>query len=193
MRRRPSVAWLASVLFTLGTGCTKDAAAPRVADVTGAWHTPTHPIGDAVHVVVFTSQECPIANSYAPTLAKLQEAWRSEPRVRLFLVHVDPDLTVADARRHAAEYALPGAVLLDPTHAAVRASGASITPEAVVWSAGEVVYRGRIDDQWRKLGSRAPAASTNDLRDAVALALRGEPTPLPHPPAVGCLLPEPGV
>ena len=163
----------------------------QVRDLDGQSHRPLQPEGNAVHVLLFTSHECPIANGYAPTIAALHAVWESEPRVRLFLVHVDPDLTAEQARDHAADYALPGTILLDPAHDLATACGVTITPEAVVLTSAGQLYRGRIDDQWRELGSRAPAPSQHDLRDAVRLSLAGERVPLPHPGAVGCLLPEP--
>ncbi len=141
-----------------------------------------------IHVLVVTSHECPIANSYAPTLRTLAEAWRPLP-VDLFLVHVDPDVTVAAARAHATAYELPGRILLDPGQRIARAVGATRTPEAVVLSRGGVSYRGRIDDQWPALGERLPTPTEETLRDAVAAALAGEPVARPLVPATGCLLP----
>ena len=145
-----------------------------------------------VHVVVFTSHECPIANAYAPTLGRLAKGWEDRP-VRMFLVHIDPDLSVAAARTHREDYKLPGPILMDATHKLATVLGATRTPEVVVLNDGGVVYRGRIDNQWPKLGVRTPKATKHELRDAVEVALRGEKVPAPHPPAVGCLLPEPSV
>ena len=162
-----------------------------LSDINGARCAPLDVRGGDVHVLVFTSHECPIANAYAPTLGKLHDAWSQDPRVRSFLVHVDPDMTGARAAQHALDYQLPGTILLDPTQVVARACGATITPEAVVWTASGLLYRGRIDDQWRGLGKRAPRASSRDLEQAVELALAGRALPAPHPPAVGCLLPEP--
>jgi len=193
--RRPTRSRLLLATTVLAAACANPATTPSPAlefrDLDGRAHTPLRPEGDAVHVLVFTSHECPIANGYAPTLQALHRAWQQQPRVRLFLVHVDPDLTETEAREHAAAYQLPGAILLDPRHQLVGPCGATITPEAVVRTAAGQMYRGRIDDQWRKLGSRAPAASQNDLADAVTLVLAGRPPHGPHPKAVGCLLPEP--
>lgn len=165
------------------------AAGPRVVDLDGVAQDPRRVPRGRVHVLVFTSHECPIANAYAPTLRDLAAAWRDRP-VDLFVVHVDPDLTAAQARAHAADHGLPGTILLDPGHDLARALGATRTPEAVVLLPGAVAYRGRIDDQWPSLGTRVPATRP-DLDRAVDAALRGEATPGPHPPAVGCLLPEP--
>ena len=172
-------------------GCGAEPLGPNLLDLDGVSHAPLDVQGDDVHVLIFTSHECPIANAYAPTLQTLQAEWADQPRVRLFLLHVDPDLSLEQARQHALEYQLPGTVLLDPGQAAASACGATITPEAVVLTAAGQLYRGRIDDQWRKLGSRAPAASSRDLAEAVALALDGTRSPEPHPKAVGCLLPDP--
>jgi hypothetical protein len=120
----------------------------------------------------------------------LAAGWQRAP-VRLFLVHVDPDLTVEAARIHAREYELPGTVLLDPAHSLAAAVGATRTPEAAVVTAAGLQYRGRIDDQWGDLGRRAGEANRHDLRDAVAAVLGGRPVPTPRTPTVGCLLPEP--
>ena len=190
MKPRVRIA-LASLTASVLAGCAADAVGPSLKDLDGAQHAPLDVQGDAVHVLVFTSHECPIANAYAPTLRALQAEWADQPRGKLFLLHVDPDLSADRARQHAQDYQLPGTVLLDPTQVAASACAATITPEAVVLSKAGQLYRGRIDDQWRKLGSRAPEASSRDLADAVQLALQGARAPEPHPKAVGCLLPEP--
>lgn len=159
-------------------------------DLDGKRHSPTELARGQVHVLVFTSHECPIANAYAPTLRTLAAAWQAQP-VRLFLVHVDPDLAVATATRHARNYELPGTILLDPRHQLAAALGVTRTPEAVVLNGAGLVYRGRIDDQWRELGARQSEASVHDLRVAVATALEGRVVSPPYPQAVGCLLPDP--
>lgn len=183
---------VAAALLGLGllASCATSDARPFARDLDGARLDPLAVPAGRVHVLVWVSHECPIANSYAPTLRALAAAWRTQP-VDLFVLHVDPDLTPAAARDHAAAYELPGTVAFDERQAIARSLGVTTTPEAVVLTAAGVAYRGRIDDQWRALGVRAPAATTHDLGAAVARAERGEPTPPPHPAAVGCLLPEP--
>ena len=182
---------LAALVAGVALAACSRPAGPVIVDCQGAEHAPLEITGDAVHVVVFVSHECPIANGYAPTLRKLQAKWSGDPRTSLFLVHVDPDLTVAAAMAHAKDYDLPGTILMDPRQVLARACGATITPEAIVVSAKGIGYRGRIDDQWRKLGSRAPEASQHDLLNAVSTVLQGDAVAQPFPKAVGCLLPEP--
>ena len=161
----------------------------QLQDLEGLTHEPLVVVPGAVHVLLFTSHECPIANAYAPTLRELASSWAGTA-VRLFLIHVDPDLTVAAARAHASNYELPGTIVLDPHQRLARAVGATKTPEAVVITESSQVYCGRIDDQWSALGARAQVASSHDLRDAVAAALAGRPVAMASTPVVGCLLPE---
>lgn len=158
--------------------------------IDGHRHDPRQVPPGRVHVVVFLSDECPIANSYAPTLATLANGWAGRA-VDLFLVHVGNSIDADRARAHARTWSLPGTVLLDPRQDLARALDVTRTPEAVVLGHDGLVYRGRIDDQWRAIGSRSPEPSRHDLRDAVDAALAGRAVPAPHPPAVGCLLPEP--
>lgn len=178
-----SAAWLAFAMASCAT------TRVQLQDLDAVTHEPLAVAAGAVHVLLFTSHECPIANAYAPTLRELASSW-SGTAVRLFVIHVDPDLTVAAARSHARDYELPGTIVLDPHHRLARAVGATKTPEAVVLLPSTIVYRGRIDDQCSALGARAQAASSHDLRDAVAQALAGRPVAVASTPVVGCLLPE---
>lgn len=181
--------------FALGllvalAGCSGHPADVQLSGLDGERCTPQQVAAGQVHVIVFLSHECPIANAYAPTLGSLAAGWAGQP-VRLYVVYVEPDLSLDAVRAHRREYALPGTVLLDPAQRLAAALGITRTPEAVVLNHDGLVYRGRIDDQWAALGTRSPAATVHDLRDAVAVALRGGKIAPPFPPAVGCLLPEP--
>lgn len=176
-------AWLAFVTASCAT------TRVQLQDLDGVSHEPLAVAPGAVHVLLFTSHECPIANAYAPTLRELATSW-SGTAVRLFVIHVDPDLTLEAARAHCRDYGLPGAILLDAHQHLARAVGATKTPEAVVLTPSTIVYRGRIDDQWSALGARAQSATSHDLRDAVAAALAGRAVAVASTPVVGCLLPE---
>jgi hypothetical protein len=195
--RRPGRGWGRATALLLGCLGSAGCAAPpfdasaraTVSDLDGRSQHPLQVAPGAVHVLVFLSQECPIANSYAPVLQQLARD-HTGPAVRWFLVHVDPDLDVAAARAHASAYELPGTVVLDPHHQLATALGITCTPEAAVLGAAGLCYRGRIDDQWPALGSRRPATAP-DLRAAIDRTRAGGEAPRPWPAAVGCRLPEP--
>lgn len=137
--------------------------------------------------IVFVGTDCPIANAYAPEIARLAAAY-GRKGVVFVVAYPLPDLKPAEARRHAQEYGLSCSVILDANRNLARRLGAATTPEAVVLSArGEVVYRGRIDDRYsRPGGPRREVPTRHDLRDALDAVLAGRPVPAPWPPAVGC-------
>jgi hypothetical protein len=142
----------------------------------------------AATVFIFTTADCPIANGYAPEIKSIISEY-SARGVGFFLVHVDADLSVEDARKHAAEFGYACPVLLDPSHTLVAAVGASVTPEAAVVTRDRILtYRGRIDDLYADFGKKRMEPSHHDLRDALEAIVSGRPVPQPRTKAVGCFI-----
>ena len=113
-------------------------------------------------------------------------------KIATFIVHADPDVTVAAAKKHAKEYGYACPVLLDPTHLLVKAAGVKMAPEvAVIGADRKVLYRGRIDDLYVDYGKRRPAPTTRDLRDALDAILQGKAVAATTTKVIGCYLPEP--
>ena len=140
-------------------------------------------------VLLFITTDCPIANRYAPEIEKIRADY--EPKgVKLTLVHVDPDLTTNAARQHAAEFGLTAPLVIDREHVLVSATGAQVTPEAVVIDpSGSIRYRGRINDQFAELGKRRSQPSSHDLREALNAVLENRPVTTPFTKAIGCQIP----
>jgi hypothetical protein len=162
---------------------------PALTDMHGTEQQPFK-VSDAVAtVLVFTLQDCPIANSYIPTLNKLAEEYG--PRgIHMLLVHVDPQLSNDTARTHAEEYQIKAPVVIDRQHAWVDRTGATKSPEVAVLSpAGEIVYSGRIDDRYFDLGKRRTHVTAHDLRDAIEAILAGRAVSRSKTEAVGCFIP----
>jgi hypothetical protein len=174
-------------------GCAASAAEPAttaVADVDGARVAPLAVPAGSVHVLLFVTTDCPIANSYAPEISALAAELRGT-EVTPFLVHVAPDVDAAAAKAHARAYGLELRILLDPEQRLARAVGATATPEAAVLTAAGLQYLGRIDDRWRKLGADGQVPEHRDLRDAIAAVRAGRAVAQPRTETVGCLLPTP--
>ena len=146
--------------------------------------------GQRASVVVFITTDCPIANRYAPELERLRTDFKDKG-VKLTLAHVDTELSDERAREHAAQFALKAAVVVDRKHLLVRATGATMTPEAVVVDVeGCIRYRGRIDDWFTAFGKSRRRPSQHDLRDAIQAVLEGRSVRNPETRAVGCLMPK---
>jgi hypothetical protein len=141
-------------------------------------------------VLIFISNDCPIANRYAPEITRLQE--RYQPRgVALYLVHADPQESPARIREHAREYKLTSLpILRDADHSLVRMAGAEVIPSAAVFDANrKLVYHGRIDDRFVELGQERPEATQHDLANALDALLNGREVPVKATKAVGCYIP----
>lgn len=146
--------------------------------------------GERAAAVIFISTDCPIANRYAPELERLRVEFEAKG-VKLTLAHVDPELSDDQAREHAAQFALKAAIVADRKHQLVRASGATVTPEAVVVDpAGRIRYRGRIDDWFTDFGKSRRKPAQHDLREALQALLEGRLVTNPQTKAVGCLMPK---
>ena len=142
-------------------------------------------------VFIFVAIDCPISNGYSPEIRRICQAYeqsQDQPaRFDFYLVHADPDLTPDDAKKHAADFGYTCPVLMDPKKELVSRLGAKVTPEAFVVSpAGELLYRGRIDDQYVAYGKRREQPTRHDLRQALDEILAGKPVSAPLTPAVGC-------
>lgn len=165
------------------------AASIAIPDIDGVARTPLQPAGKA-SVLFFITNDCPISNSYAPEVQRICSEYAPK-KVSCNLVYVDPDLTATDVRKHLNEFRYSGVpAILDPAQKLVRAAGATVTPEAaLIGPAGQVLYRGRIDNVYASLGKRRPAATELDLRKAIEETIAGKPVTTPVTKAIGCYIP----
>jgi hypothetical protein len=147
------------------------------------------PAGTKAIVFLFTSTDCPISNRYAPEVQRVVSEFA--PKGVVFrLVYPNPADEAAAIHEHMTAFSYAGAMeaLRDPTHALVRLTKATVTPEAVVVVSGRVVYRGRIDDRYVDLGLERPAATQHDLADTLAAVVAGKRVPRAATQAVGCFI-----
>lgn len=164
--------WLALVSSLIG-------CAPGAVDLDGHAVDPTTAPAAAL---LFVSPGCPIANRYAPEIARIAARFST---VRWWLVY--PDASPAEARAHLAEYGYALPALLDRRRALARRARVEVTPEAALFSGGRLFWHGRIDDRFADVGHQRPAATRHDLEDALAALVAGRAPP-PPAPAVGCVI-----
>lgn len=178
-------------LFVLTTllAFSAHAAELSLKDVDGAVQRPLADAGQAATVLFFVLHDCPIANAFAPEISRIAEEYRGRG-VRAYVVYGEDDLSPADAKKHAREYAYRCPVLLDPKRALIAAAGATVSPEAAVFSVkGALLYRGRIDDRAIAPGKHRAEPHERDLRAALDAILAGKPIRERFTRAIGCYLP----
>jgi peroxiredoxin len=138
-------------------------------------------------VFIFVRTDCPVSNRYAPEVQRLIREFQPQG-IDFFLVYPDPASTVEQIRRHVKDYDYQATVLRDPEHLLVSRTGVTVTPEAVVLSAGKMVYRGRIDDRYLAFATVRPAPTVYDLADTLLALLKGPKPEFRTTTPVGCYI-----
>ena len=157
-------------------------------DVHGEHHDPFEDQNTKGFVLVFVATDCPIANYYQPKLTEMTTNYASDS-VPFYLVYSDPDVKTEEAIKHADEFKTKAPIVLDTEQSIAKLVGAKVTPEAfVIDRKGNTTYGGRIDDLYADYGKRRAQPTTNDLKDAIELLLRGEKGEV-RTKAIGCYIP----
>lgn len=147
--------------------------------------------GSHATVLLFLGIDCPISNRYAPLLERMRATYDGRG-VRFVAVFSGPGLNGSAVRHHLDEYSLHLPALLDRNALLASQTGAKVTPEAVVLAPnGQVLYRGRIDDQYVAWGKTRLQPTVQDLRDALDQTLAGQPVAHPVTKALGCSIMTP--
>ena len=159
---------------------------PALTDLDGRTHSPELPPGTKAAVYLFLGVECPIANRALPEIAALEN--QLGPRgVAFFHLYPNPDETPEIIRRHRADFQLRPEAYLDPELRVARMLHARWTPEAVALTPdGQLIYQGRINDQFTALGVSRLEAAHHDLAEALEAYLDGAPPAGRITPGVGC-------
>ena len=167
---------------------------PTLQSVDGAVHGSLDDGKQAARVLFFVTNDCPISNQFAPEMNRICDEYKSRG-VRCYLVYVDPYLSAADVRKHVKEFGHACCpAMLDAKHALVDAAGATVTPEAAVFSRqGELAYLGRINNWYEGFGRRRSVITKHDLRDTLDSVLAGKPVEPQRTEAIGCFISKVGV
>jgi thiol-disulfide isomerase/thioredoxin len=140
-------------------------------------------------VLVFVSNECPIANRYAPEIQRLQKQF-SANQIVFYVVHADPSETQDSIERHSRAFGYMRGVLRDADQQLARRAGVHVTPAAAVFLPnGQRVYRGRIDNRYEDFGLSRHEATERDLQNALEAVVQGKPVPVAETRAIGCYIP----
>jgi hypothetical protein len=138
-------------------------------------------------VLVFTTTDCPLVGRYLPRLAELERRYRPLG-VRFVAVDVGRGDSIVETAAQALERGCEFPFVKDFDGELVGALGVERTPEAVVLDgSSRLVYRGRIDSQYR-LGGANPAAGREDLVRALEDVLAGRAVEVAETPVDGCAI-----
>jgi hypothetical protein len=186
------VKWTA--LLTIGTALLAAPAAIKrpsvvVRDIDGLKREPLHVPSGHAEALFFITEDCPVSNYYSHEIRRICEDY-AHRGLSCSLVYVDPATTDEKARKHAAEYGHGDyPKMVDRDHVLIDATGAAITPTAVVIRSDETIaYRGRIDNFFEAIGKSRRVVTERDLRDALDAVFGGRQVAKRETPVVGCYI-----
>lgn len=139
-------------------------------------------------VLFFVLPDCPVARQYSTEIERIRKEYISRG-IQTFTVIADPDYSPRKAKSFAQDYGINAPILLTSQNRIVFSKGQAISPMAlVITDKSRVVYEGRIDDRYPKLGvQRKP--QRRDLRIALEQFLTSKPITVPKTKAIGCIIP----
>jgi hypothetical protein len=125
-------------------------------------------IAQKLDVYVFVLEECLITQDYMPKIKELALNHRDVANFTLVFPHlVSSDSTIATFLQ---KYQVNLPVIKDRDKKLTFKYGITVTPEVVIVSSkGDLMYRGRIDDQFYAIGRRRRVLSSDDLNDILNL------------------------
>lgn len=147
-----------------------------------------HANGDAaLTVYCFLGCECPLAKLYAARLNQLAAEF-ADREVRFVGINSNPQDSTEEVSAYAKAHSLSFPIAKDHDGLARVAFNATRTPEVIAVDArGQVIYRGRIDDQYRP-GVIQSQPQREDLKIAIEEFLSGSRVAVALTQPAGCLI-----
>lgn len=149
--------------------------------------------GPEATVYVFLSETCPICQSATLGLKRLYEEYHGKG---IAFVGVFPNVTLstpASVEKFAKKYGLDFPMQVDENRKWTTHFGATVTPQVFVTEGteGEVLYRGKIDNGFERVGKRRQVTTEFYLKNALDEWLAGRPITLKTTEPVGCFIVKP--
>lgn len=144
-------------------------------------------VAQKAHVYLFWSENCPVCMFYGPELREIQNKYGEQ----LSWIFVFPNLTTTDSSANAylLKNKLKGKIIVAEAADWVKKYAIEVTPEVILLGDnGELLYAGRIDNSYEKIGRRRYKATETELADRLQKIADNQPFPYIRTRAVGCFL-----
>jgi hypothetical protein len=150
----------------------------------------SHSIGtDSLTIFVFLHDECVISQFFTPQLGKFYKEYGDN---KVGFAGYFPDATVETERIYTfgKKYNLQFPLQQDHDKMLTNKLGIRIMPEVAVWDhrSEQMIYRGRIDDSYVRVGKRRLHPQNHDLKNVIESWLKKEPQTFRETQAIGCII-----
>jgi peroxiredoxin len=145
---------------------------------------------DSIIVYVFLSETCPICQNQTISLRDLNDDFGSKG---IKMIGVFPNIKISDAAsilKFKKKYKLNFEVQLDENQLLSEKLQATVTPQVFVLrkSNQEILYEGKIDNSFERVGKRRQIITDFYLRDALLQIVQNQCITLKKTEPVGCFI-----
>ncbi|WP_306644172.1 redoxin family protein [Sanyastnella coralliicola] len=145
------------------------------------------PAEPSYEVVFFLAPKCPICQDYALQMRTLHNEF-SDAGFNFVGVFPNDHTKQEDIAWFKEYYEIPFS-LKKGDQSLARKLNASVTPEVFVLdSEGNVLYEGRIDNTYARIGQRRTKTTTSELRDAIEALNENRTIEISKTQSVGCII-----
>ena|SRR5688572_14520274 len=145
---------------------------------------------DSLTVHIFLHDECMISQYYTPALSKYYKTY-SDKQVGFVGYFPNSSAKADKVKAFAEKYDLDFPLKSDFSKEYSKKFGVTVTPEVAVWDhrSDRLIYRGRIDDSYVRVGKRRLHIQHEDLKDIIDGWLDGNaPVQIVETQAIGCFI-----
>lgn len=140
------------------------------------------------YVYLFLEEKCPMCQYYTLDLREMYEAYANQ-EVSFVGLFPFASTTAESRKKFASTYKIPFPLQADENQSLTRLYKVKVTPEVIVTdAAGEIRYRGRIDNAYDRPGRRRTVITKHELRDALDALLAGKEIRVKETHAIGCFI-----
>lgn len=147
--------------------------------------------GDTIHVLIFLLEDCKISQAYTARLTTLHSRF-GQDSIRFVGLFPNPVSEEESVRAFQEKYQLPFPLSKKDAKEIAWDFGVTVTPEVVVvrQSTKTVLYQGRIDNMFERVGKRRRVVTSNDLELALEAIRANRRVPVSRTQPIGCFLPQ---
>ena len=149
----------------------------------------TSSYSDSITVYIFLLDECVICQNYMPELNRLYKEYGSD-QIQFKGLFPNSSSRRKAISAYANKYDVGFDLKTDHYHRMTDKLNAKVTPEVVVYEERHevVLYQGRIDNSFVRIGQRRRVITAHELADALQAITNDETIKLNKTDAVGCFI-----
>jgi hypothetical protein len=137
---------------------------------------------------IFLLDDCKISQSYTIKINQLHAQYGEQ--INFIGIFPNRASSLEDIEAYKEKYNHQFPMETDYEKVKALQFGVTITPEVVliVNETQEILYQGRIDDEFVRVGKRRAFATTQDLENAIQSVLNNQPVAVNKTEAIGCFI-----